>query len=327
MQIKSSGDFGILYLSGIVHRESADAIAQMFEQLKDAGARTIVISFNNVKALLSDGIRLMVSLADSARCENREFFITDLPKEVQYTLKITNLLPLLGYAGSSVNLLKEKSIDESSLKVIESDAADDKPPQTAHTAQPEDSAPAMEKNTPVKAASEDTPPSNEQNVLNRIKSIGNLHTAQATPAQPAAQPAPQSKSKPAQPSARPAPKTEARQLSTHTARRLTAQELKLAIHHHVPGRMELQVVVMLIKSKKNIMSSAELAQALKCKESSVKKALKRLLKCATVTCVGGGLYNYAPSEDVKNQINMIIKLLRQRTTHSQTLKMLLDCEK
>lgn len=115
MHVKTSPEITVLYLSGIIHRETAEPITCAVEKAIANESRIIILSFERAKALLSDGIRLLISLCDKARAAGKEFHITDLPKEVKYTLQITNLLDLLGFAGSTISFLSDKKISAFSL--------------------------------------------------------------------------------------------------------------------------------------------------------------------------------------------------------------------
>ncbi len=295
MQIKTSGEVGLLYLDGVVHRETADDITTLFNIIKNSKINTIIISFNDVKALLSDGIRLMVSLSDSARKAGKNFYITDLPKEVKYTLKITNLLELLGYAGSSLQLLKENSIDESTLIPMKLPEA-----YTQNSGFEESSVEEKEQKTEPVAAVK------PNNSISAFKMAGQINTHQHSGPND--------------------PHIKARQLSSHHIRHLSDADIKQAVDSHVPGRTEIRIVDCMMKSQRNALSAADLSKHLRTDEEAVKKALSRLSKRGTVSNMGGGLYNYAPSEDVKNQIEYILQRLREKDNHSKILRYLLACE-
>lgn len=311
MQLKLSEQAAVIYLSGVIHRESADSVTALFNHALETKTPVIVISFHHVKALLSDGIRLMIALCDRARSANKEFYITDLSKEVKYTLQITNLLTLLGNAGNTLNLLQQKQINEAGLREIavklptEANPAVEQPAPVAAPVAPV--APAAPAPAPVQSTAEN---------LQSLKSIGNLNRP-AAPASPTPTPAPAAKTG----------VSERMRAATTRVRRLSDAELWTTIKSHVPGRIELKVVEVMTHSKKDVINITDIVAGVREDREKVKNAMKRLMNRGTITAVGGGLFNYSPNEDLKEMITSLLRMQLERDMHTKILKLLLDAER
>lgn len=289
MQLKVSSQAAVLYLSGTVHRETADEVDAAFNTALDSGAPVVIVSFQDVKALLSDGIRLMIALCDRAHQNNREFFITDLPKEVRYALQITNLLTMLGHAGYTLNLLKERQIDAQLLKQQELIFTRSLPELQA-----------QEGITKETAAPKPTP------------AVAQPAPAPVRPAPAAPKPAPMPKPAPA--------------VAHHAPKQLTEAELRNYIHSHTPGRVEFRIAEYMSRSGVNIKNLHDISLVLRSDKNAIIDAMKRLISRGTVKAVGGGLFNYSGSEEQREIIRQITLRLQNPDLHSATLKLLMDSE-
>lgn len=298
MQIKTSPQITVVYLSGVIHRENADEVTRAFEKALACGGKVVLFSFQNVKALLSDGIRLMIALCDRARAAGKEFYITDLPKEVKYTLQITNLLNMLGYAGNTLTFFGEKNIDEAEMRPLEEEAPE--PPESSYekAAMLAHDAPTADLGPVVREIGRD-------GAISRIKDIGNIDNPDRGQVQPEG-------SSPA---------------STRRLKRLNEHDLWYFIKNYLPGRIEVRVIDCFLHSKKDVLGLADIVKHLREEQDVVKTALKRLIKRRTLVALGGGLFNYSPTEEVRMSADAVLRLLQNRDTHSKVLKLLLEAEK
>lgn len=293
MQLKVSPEVAVLYLTGTVHRETADEVDAAFDRALSSEAKCIILSFQDVKALLSDGIRLLITLCDKAHQAGKTFHITDLPKEVRYALQITNLLNLLGHSGYTLNLLQEKNVDPQKLRPVEliytrSIACEDLPSDVSP-------APALVHRTPSAAPAAPRPP-----------------------ARPPARPAPAQTERPKPSSEREVP---------GRSKLLSEQELTNCIRNHFPGRNELRIAEYMSRVGVNVKSLDEIIAALRADKSTISTAMKRLMSRGTIKAVGGGLFNYSGSEDLRTALTQIAAMLQKPDTHSTTLKLLMNAEK
>lgn len=301
MQLKVSSQAAVLYLSGVVHRETADLVESAFNKALESGAPCIVVSFQDVKALLSDGIRLMIALCDRARHAGKGFHITDLPKEVRYALQITNLLTLLGHAGYTLNLLQDRKIDPQALQPVEI--------PVAAVADPEPTAPAQAAQ-PAHASQPSHP----------------AHASGSAPATPAAA-APAGRPASAPSSAASKPQAPAAQHAAHPAKDLTDAELWNLIRGHFPGRNEFRIAEYMARPGVNVKSLADIMAALRSDKETTVGAMKRLISRGTVHTVGGGLFNFSGSEELRGQLAHLARLLQNQQMHGKILKLLMDAER
>lgn len=114
--VKQAKDMAVLFLQGEIHRETSDELFRLVDEALGRGCKTVVFSFKDVAALLSEGIRCLVALQDHVSQKGKELVVTDLPKEVHYTLKITNLLEFLHYRESLDGILAASGLTQRDLK-------------------------------------------------------------------------------------------------------------------------------------------------------------------------------------------------------------------
>jgi anti-anti-sigma factor len=115
-KIKRTGSIAILEPVGELRRESSEVLAEALDKaLALQGIDTVVISFKEVTALLSEGIRRLVTLRDQALKAKCRFHITDLPPDVRYTLKITNLLEFLNHVDVLNEIVEKKKRSDTAI--------------------------------------------------------------------------------------------------------------------------------------------------------------------------------------------------------------------
>ncbi|MBN2712486.1 MAG: STAS domain-containing protein [Planctomycetes bacterium] len=111
--LKVAGKVGVIYLSGELRRESSDKIWSDISIAITQEVDAIVLSFLNVDALFSEGIRMLVAVRDKVEASGKIMHIADLPPDVRYTLKITNLLEFLNHEETTAEaLLKYKELEK-----------------------------------------------------------------------------------------------------------------------------------------------------------------------------------------------------------------------
>ena len=267
MQIKTSPQITVVYLTGVIHRENADEVTRAFDKALTCDSKVVLFSFQNVKALLSDGIRLMIALCDRARSAGKEFYITDLPKEVKYTLQITNLLNILGYAGNTLTFFGEKNFNEAEMRPLQEET-----PAPAESSY--EQAAMLAHNAPTADLGPVVREINRDGAISRIKDIGNIDNADRGQAQP--EPAPAA--------------------STRRLKRLNEHDLWYFIKNYLPGRIEVRVIDCFLHSKKDVLGLTDIVRHLREDQDATKTALKRLIKRRTLVALGGGLFNYSPTK-------------------------------
>jgi len=318
MEAKISQDqrLGVIYPAGVLQRESSQDFIAMFNAMLSSPVKVITVSFAEVKALLSDGIRTLIIMNDTARKQKKVFCITEMSKEVKYTLRITNILDLIPHCLAVNNVLTKMHIK-----------AEDLTPFTPSPAA-ENPAPRSRKTTLVqRRAQPDT----------AHKAVEPLTSGTAAPAVQAASPH-DLPPHPA-PSPRPAGKpsnagNDNKNLGErggdemkHATTELSEEQIKGLIKSHVPGRLALAVIKATMRMQHDVFSFEDIKKRVGGDDGELKKILKRLVAMGTLMSVGGGMYNYGVSRQVRVAINSLITMDDNRQTHGQILKFLLAAEK
>jgi anti-anti-sigma factor len=143
MDIQQSGSVAVIFLEGELRRETSDLIWHAIEQTLNRRFEAVALSFSRVNALLSEGIRLLVASRDRVEQAGKTFHICDLPPEVRYTLKITNLLEFLNHMETTDDVLAKYSRPAGSLKPFEAPLPKSAPAAPAPPAPSSASAPAV----------------------------------------------------------------------------------------------------------------------------------------------------------------------------------------
>ena len=135
VKVKRSGELTVVIPTGTLGQDSTGPLALAVAAVLKTDVKVVVVSMQDVSSLLSEGIRTTVTLRDDTVDSKKEFYICDLPVEVRYTLKITNLLEFLNHVDSLGDILKKYKITPQQLKPIE---LPDNHLSDADTAQPKD---------------------------------------------------------------------------------------------------------------------------------------------------------------------------------------------
>ena len=320
---------GVVFPSGIIHRETSESFMALFDAVMAAPAPVIAVSFSQVKSLLSDGIRLLVVINDTARKSGKQFYITDLSREVKYTLQITNLLPTFAYVPTLSAIMAQCEVKESDLKPLEIltvQAVPDEP------IQPEGAAPAHE----TEPATTPEPASEPTQEPAPSPAATPQATTEAKPeAAPAATPRPSALAadKPAAPTPRAMPEIKdtlankrAHVTPPPPPLQLSEKDVKRIIKTHVPSRIALDIVKIVLRLGNDVFSFDDVKKRLSANESELKAHFKRLVALGTLMPVGGGMYNFGVSRPIRREINALINAFDDRSTHSKVLKLFLDAE-
>lgn len=289
MEIKSHGAVTIVFLDGNIHRESEDEIKEIAEMvLNDPQCKTVIISFKDVIALLSDGIRQIVVFSDLAARAKKEFHITELPKEVHYALQITNLLDMLGYKHSLKDVLGEKgtSLDKFTLR---------DETRSMKTVQSQDNT------TSIRPPAEEKTEEKSEDIT-KLKDIGNVKRSSERI------------------------KRRKTGISTKRLLSLSDADLRKLISEYVPGRLELLVLECMIRHHRDVYSVEDIVLGVHEDKKKVKGALKRLLARGTIDSMGGGLFNYSPTDELKAKISSLLRLYNSTESHTRVLRVFLDRE-
>ena len=324
-KISQDRKLGVIFPSGTIHREASELFVQCYNTMLVSPVKVIVVSFAGVHSLLSDGIRTLIVMNDTAQKHHKIFCITDLPKEVKYTLQITNLLGILPYNPLLGNILKKLNLTRNDLRPVDMDELGKmrvRPAATA-TSGKKSASPAAAEAAPAPQAVVSSP-------------VPQVPASSATPVSAAGA----SVSAKVNPPSGPAAGTPRRSLGDkHTASigyasevklatvNLTDEEMKQIIKTHIPGRLALEIIDAVLRLNKDVFTAESLSSRLRGgDEKTIKKTFKRLQTLGTIMPVGGGMYNYGVSRPIRLAINAVIAAFENRKTHSKVLKMLLDAE-
>lgn len=315
---------GVVFPSGIIHRETSESFTALFDAVMATPVPVIAVSFSQVKSLLSDGIRLLVVINDNARKAGKQFYITDLSREVKYTLQITNLLPTFAYVPTLNTIMAQCGVKDSDLKPLEiliTQAVPDTATDGQDTGAP---APEEEVSAQPQPAEEEPEP-----------------MAAPQSAAPAAQP-----TAAAQPDAAPPPKPAAPPISIVSGMKdslnnqrphahftppppplqLSEKDMKRIIKTHVPSRTAMAIIKIVLRLGHDVFSFDDIKKRLNENESTLKAHFKRMVALGTIMPVGGGMYNFGVSRPIRREINALIKAFDDRNTHSRVLKLFLNAE-
>lgn len=326
---QKAGSVGVIYPTGILQRDTMDEVCALAMDFMFTDIHILVISFRDVTALLSEGIRLLVNIHDKVESLKKVLHVCDLPKEVHYTLKITNLLQFLGHKDSLALLLKEKGIEETALQDFDPDAdtpsdapapvsadapaapAPQAAPPTAATPEPE--APKAKEDAPA-----DTPPPGFGNsaqsageelarrdreritrLFGNIKTLGSQKDGDGSDSHDAK-----------------APKKTT----------LDKNEVIHVINYNVPSRICFRIMRHFIERKKDTLSLSEIAEAISEKEKLIKRDIQRLITRGMLKHLGGDVYNCNAAPDVVDELTILFKMYDAKDTHSLVLSTLIANE-
>lgn len=158
LALQLSNTIAVITPDGELRRESSNALQSAVDQaIEHTEVQAVVISFREVTALMSEGIRLLVALHDRVQSVGKQFHITDLPHEVKYTLDITRLLDFLNHVETLDQVLHKYKTASSDLhqKAVVKKPRPGKAPPLPKT--PVAEKPAMPVNDPKKTESESEP--------------------------------------------------------------------------------------------------------------------------------------------------------------------------
>lgn len=304
MDVKfARGKVCVLFAEGVIHRETSDAFTAAFQTAMAMPTPVLVISFARAKSLLSDGIRTLVIMADQAHKAGKTFHITDLSKEIKYTLQITNLLPMLSYQPFLAAVLQKYGTSSAELQ----DASTAGKKTTIHVRREEKTSPAV------------PPPANKAAVPPRRPAPDAVSGKTPAPARAALSPA--------------------NDININASRRRSAvtppppslelsdSEMRKVINTNVPGLLALAVVREVNRMGKDIFSIDDIKAKVGAKEPDLKKCVKRLTALGTLSSLGGGLYNYGISRQVRQKINSLLTAAANDATRAKVNQMLLEAEK
>ena len=107
---------------------------------------------------------------------------------------------------------------------------------------------------------------------------------------------------------------------------LSEKDVKRIIKTHVPSRIALDIVKIVLRLGNDVFSFDDVKKRLSANESELKAHFKRLVALGTLMPVGGGMYNFGVSRPIRREINALINAFDDRSTHSKVLKLFLDAE-
>lgn len=357
--VERNGAAATLIPTGDLHREESNQITQLFDQILASDATAIIVSFREVTALLSEGIRCLVTLRDKAAEAGKDFYITELPFEVRYTLKITNLLEFLNYVETPDQIKVKPAGEKTRFGSTPAVAAEKTRPAPAAT--PSATAPAAKPAAPVAPTTQAAKPAPAKPAASAKPAVPQAQPVKAAPAQPArkesaAQETPDAKSAPAPQTAKapsPAPSEEKRrrrptgfQLFGGSRSKaaepepaaektpedpdtvqLSERDVQRLISRHIPGRMAVEIVEFFIMRKINVSEAASIAEAIGAKEKVVYKICKEMVARGVLKELGAGTFNYGPSLELDGQIRGFLKEWHMPNKQPRLLAMLLAVER
>lgn len=94
-------------INQVLSRETGEAFDAALAKATALPAPAVLISFAEATALLSEGIRCLIAARDDVAGAEKKFYIVDLPPDIAYTLRITNLLEFLNHRETLADALKE----------------------------------------------------------------------------------------------------------------------------------------------------------------------------------------------------------------------------
>ena len=109
--IKRAESMALVLPSGELRQGTTDEFIDAVTHASGLDVKTVVVSMREVTALLSEGIRSLVMLRDQVTDAGQTFYLTDLPVDVRYTLKITNLLEFLNHVDTAEEILQPAGLD------------------------------------------------------------------------------------------------------------------------------------------------------------------------------------------------------------------------
>ncbi len=307
----------VLFPSGTLHREGTETLLKIVDQVASKMASTVVVSFSEVTGLLSEGIRLLITIRDCVDESGKKFYITDLSHDMQYTLKITNLLEFLNHVKTLDEILESEETSRRELREI---------PIRMRTTE------IITSPTPKPRLRQDQPEVSEQDPaqsqsMDAFKNAGGTRLVQRDtqvippPTPPAETPASTAAEQPAEPAPAappPAPPEERPDLSR--------AELREAIHAYVPGRLPVSIVNYFLKSQRAATSVLALCTEIGESERSMRKAVEDLAARGILQAEDADRYSYRPEPAVDAKIRNVVKQYTTPRTRSMVLSMLLATE-
>ncbi len=118
VQVKRAGPLAVIIPAGTLGQDSTGPLAKTVSAVLKTDIKVVAISMQDVSSLLSEGIRTIVTLRDEAADNKKDFHVCDLPVEVRYTLKITNLLEFLNHVNSLSEILSRYKVTAKQLKTM-----------------------------------------------------------------------------------------------------------------------------------------------------------------------------------------------------------------
>jgi anti-anti-sigma factor len=108
---------------------------------------------------------------------------------------------------------------------------------------------------------------------------------------------------------------------------LTEQEIQHILDRYMKGRLQVDIIDYFVAGQHSSGDADQLAEVLGAKPKAVKKALKALDQRGLLRKMGGGLYNYAPPTEAREEIEKFFILWHRSTGHSRLLPLVLASEK
>lgn len=292
VHVRRAGPVAVITPEGEVRREEEERLDHAVGLTLRDDIQVVIISFRHVTVLMSDGIRLLVALRDKACDAGKEFYITDLPKRVYYTLKISNLLGFLNHVDTLRNILD--SLPEPVKKTEE---------EFEHVP-----APAKEEEPVEEPLFDPTEADREDRSTRPTRPLPAVKTEPERDAsQEEAEPQPAPKAK---------PKTE-----------LTDDELRQLIAHHLPGRLAVEMVSYFLRHGSSVVGVDDLAKGTDHKPKEIRNMAKELVQRGVFKSMGADMYNFAPEADLEEDIEILLRMWHQPSTRRRVLPLLLEAEK